>query len=124
MRGSYVGEAQHPHRSGASSTSYSFVPATSKSDTVIASLFPSIFTAPKLELLAWVPVVMDLVIVPYHERRDLGVEAADVRVEEVIGEGAAELVERLGDLRFRGRGEVLPEGAVGEADARRDGAVG
>jgi hypothetical protein len=42
------------------------------------------------------------VVVPDHDLRDLGVEAPQVLVLEVVEVVAAVLVERLGDLRLRG----------------------
>ncbi len=67
-----------------------------------------------LEDLRGVPVVAHLVVVPERELRDLGVEAAHVLVEQVVEVVAAELVERLGDLRLGGSDEVAPHRAVVE----------
>ena len=74
----------------------------------------SLGVAGVLELLAGVPVVEDLVVVPDHHLRDLGLEAAHVLVQTVVEVVAAELVEGLGDLRLRGRDQVPPDRAVVE----------
>jgi hypothetical protein len=55
-----------------------------------------------------VPVVDHLVVVPLRDHRHRSVEAARVRVEQVVGEVAAELVERLGDLVLRLGHQVAP----------------
>ena len=76
-----------------------------------------------LDDLAGVPVVEDLVVVPEDHLRDLGLEAAHVRVEAVVEVVPAELVEGLGHLRL-GRGhEVAPHAAVVEHDLGREGIV-
>ena len=53
------------------------------------------------------PVVGDLVVVPLHEDRHFGVEGAHIVVEKVIFVRRAELVERLGNLRFLRDGEFF-----------------
>ena len=59
-----------------------------------------------------VPVVGDLVVVPLGEHRRRGIEPTHVLVHQVVGVVAAKLGQRLGDLRFRVRGDVLPDAAV------------
>jgi hypothetical protein len=54
------------------------------------------------------PVVGDLVVVPLDVLGDLGREAADVLVHQVVLVVAAELVEGLGDLGFLLGHDVLP----------------
>jgi hypothetical protein len=54
------------------------------------------------------------VVVPLHEDRHLGVEGAQIVVEEIVLVRRAEFVERLGDFcLFRNR-DVLPDLAVGK----------
>ena len=48
-----------------------------------------------------IPVVADFVVVPLDDLRHRGVEPAHVLVHQVVLMVAAELVERLGDLRLR-----------------------
>ena len=72
------------------------------------------------ERLARIPVVARLVVVPLDEHRDLGAEAALVVVQEVVGEVAAELLERLGHLGLGLGGHVAPDRAVVERDLGLD----
>lgn len=74
--------------------------------------------------LARVPVVVHLVVVPLDDRRHLRVEAAQVLVEEVVAERAAELGQRLGDLGLLLGRDVPPHAAVRQRDAGQDRAVG
>jgi hypothetical protein len=76
------------------------------------------------EHLGRVPVVQDLVIVPLRHHRHLGVEAAEVRVAEVVAVAAAELAERLCHLADAVLDEVAPRRSVVEADRLRDRPVG
>ena len=62
------------------------------------------------------PVVRHLVVVPLDVLRDLGVEAPDVLVREVVAVVAAELLDRLGDLRLLLGHEVLPRAAARQVD--------
>ncbi len=70
------------------------------------------------------PVVGDLVIVPLREDRHLGVERAQVRVGEIVFVVAAELGERLGDLRLLLADHVPPRLAVRQLVLAADRAVG
>ena len=74
--------------------------------------------------LGGAPVVAHLVVVPEHDLRDLGVEAAHVLVEEVVEVVAPELVERLRDLALGGGDEVAPERTVVETSLGRERLVG
>jgi hypothetical protein len=47
-----------------------------------------------------------------HEDRHLGIEGADIIVEEVVLVRGTEFIERLGDLGFLRNGDVLPELAI------------
>ncbi len=77
-----------------------------------------------VEDLARVPVVGRLVVVPLGEDGDLGVEAPDVVVEQVVLVVAAELGQRLRHLGLLLRGDVATHPAVGQGDLGLDGAVG
>ena len=63
-------------------------------------------------------------IIPLRVDRHLGGEALHVVVEEVVGELAAVLVERLGHLGLLGRDDVAPDPAVRERHARLHRSVG
>ena len=69
------------------------------------------------------PVVRHLVVVPLNILGHLGVEAPDVLVGQVVAVVAAELLERLGDLRLLLGDEVLPRAAAGEVDLGLEGVV-
>ena len=70
------------------------------------------------------PVVGDLVVVPLREHRDLGVEGAQIMVEQVVFVVAAEVGERLGDARLFFRHDVAPDLAVRELLLRSERAFG
>src|SRR6266478_9068801 len=70
------------------------------------------------------PVVGDFVIVPLHEDRYLGIEGADIVVEEIVLMRRAEFVERLGDLSLFRNSDVLPDLAIGKLDLGGNGAIG
>ena len=70
------------------------------------------------------PVVGDLVVVPLHEDRHLGVEGAHIVVEEIVLMRCAEFVERLGDLGLLRDRDVLPDLAVGQFHLGGNDAVG
>jgi hypothetical protein len=74
--------------------------------------------------LARVPVVVGLVVVPLVDLRHARGEGTQVVVEQVVGERAAEVVERLGDLRLRGRDDVAPGPAAWQRDRLGQRAVG
>ena len=63
-------------------------------------------------------------VIPLREDGDLGVEPADVLVEQVVAVAAPELVEGLGDLGGGLGDEVLPGRAVVERDLGGDRVVG
>jgi hypothetical protein len=69
------------------------------------------------------PVVAHLVIVPLGEHRHLGVEGAQVRVEQIVFVVAAEVGERLGDPRFLVGHQIAPDLAVGHRLTGADRAV-
>ncbi len=54
-----------------------------------------------------------LVIVPLHNQGDLSLKPLDIFIiEEVVGEVAAEVVERTGDAAFGGGDDVVPDRAI------------
>ena len=63
-------------------------------------------------------------VVPLHDDRHLGIEGAQMLVEEIVFVGGAEFVERLGDLCLFRDGDVLPDLAVGQRHLGLDRAVG
>jgi hypothetical protein len=70
------------------------------------------------------PVVGHFMIVPLREHRHLGVESAQVLVEQIVFIVAAKLVEVLGDLGFLGSHDVAPDFAVRQFQLGRDRTVG
>ena len=75
-------------------------------------------------VLAGPPVVGDLVVVPLREHRHLGVEAAHMRVEQIVFVVAAVVGDRCRDPRFLLGDEVLPRFAVRQLQFALDRAVG
>jgi hypothetical protein len=70
------------------------------------------------------PVVGDFVIVPLGEQRDLGIELAQVRIEQVVFVIAAEVRQRLRHPGLLFGDEVAPDFAVRQLQPRRDRAIG
>ena len=77
-----------------------------------------------VEVAGLVPVVAGLVIVPERDLRHFRIESPHVIVEQVVLVLAAELVERLGRLRFRLGDDVAPERSVVQFDLRRHRLIG
>src|SRR5262249_57891615 len=73
------------------------------------------------ERLARAPIVRDFVIVPLREQRHLGIEGEHILVEKVVFVIAAEVGERLGDLRFLLSDDVPPYLAVRKLGSARSG---
>ena len=63
-------------------------------------------------------------VVPHDDLRHLGDETPHVRVGEVVLVAAAEIVDRLGDLRLRLRHHVAPQRAVVQPHFRQQRLVG
>ena len=79
-------------------------PAAARGEHVAAALGVAVV----VDALARVPVVHRLVVVPLRDRRHLGVERADVPVEQRVAVPAAELRQGLGDLRDLLGDDVVP----------------
>ncbi|MNM71030.1 hypothetical protein D3C81_826810 [compost metagenome] len=78
----------------------------------------------RIQLLARRPVVHHFVVVPLPDLRDLGVEATDVFVHQVVAIVAAILIEGLGDFALGLGGDVAPHTATFCDELFRDRTVG
>lgn len=78
----------------------------------------------QVEDLPGIPVVDHFVVVPLNVGRHPGGEGPHVGVEQIVGELAAVLGERLGHLRLLRRDEVAPDPAVGQRHGIPQRAVG
>jgi hypothetical protein len=70
------------------------------------------------------PVVGDLVIVPLRQHRNLGIERAQVAIEQIVFVVAAKIRERPGDPRLFLGDEVSPDPAVGKLALGGERAIG